>query len=140
MGKIKIFNTTGLSRLPNKPIVESITNAGQSFEVEDYQVKVIFVDKEEILRLNIEFLDHHYETDVITFNLSEDEKEIDGEIYVCTDVANEQAKEYNVSLKNELTRLAIHGFLHLLGFDDQTEEEKQKMKDLENKFLQSIGY
>lgn len=134
--KIHVFNTTELNRLPKKPIIESITNAAKNEKVENFDVKVIFVDKEEILRLNIEFLEHHYETDVITFNLSDDG--IEGEIYICTDIAQEQANEYNVSLKNELTRLSIHGFLHLVGYDDQTDAEKQIMRNLEDKYLATV--
>lgn len=134
--KIEVFNTTELNRLPKKPIIDSITYAAKNENVENYDIKVIFVDKKEILRLNIEFLNHHYETDVITFNLSDNG--IEGEIYICTDVAQEQANEYNVSLKNELTRLSIHGFLHLAGYDDRTEDEKQIMRNLEDKYLATV--
>lgn len=131
--KVEVFNTTELKRLPNKPIKDLIKNAAIGENVEEFSVKVIFVDNEEILRLNKEFLNHDYYTDVITFNL--EENTIDGEIYICTDVAQSQADEYKVSLKNELMRLAVHGFLHLVGYDDSTDEEKSKMKSLEDKYL-----
>jgi len=88
------------------------------------------------LKLNNEYLQHDYYTDVITFSLNEDDtKEIDGEIYICVDVAEEQAKEYKVSLSNELSRLAIHGLLHLCGYGDKTDEEQKLMRSLENKYL-----
>lgn len=131
--KVEVFNTTELNRLPKKPIIDLIKKAAICEKINEFEVKVIFVDKAEILRLNNEFLKHDYYTDVITFNL--DDEFIDGEIYICTDVAQSQAEEYKVSLKNELMRLAIHGFLHLAGYEDSTEEEKSQMKSLEDKYL-----
>ena len=133
MQKINIFNTSELNRLPKKPIIDLISRAALGENIKEYEVKVIFVDKEEILRLNIEFLKHDYYTDVITFNL--DDEFIDGEIYICVDVAISQAEEYKVSLKNELMRLAVHGFLHLAGYEDSTEEEKALMRKLEDKYI-----
>jgi len=58
-----------------------------------------------------------------------------GEIYICRDVAENQAKEYRVSFTNELQRLAIHGLLHILGFDDSSSEKKEQMTEIENQFL-----
>lgn len=131
--KVEVYNTTELNRLPKKPIIDLIKKAANCEKINEFEVKVIFVDKAEILRLNNEFLKHDYYTDVITFNL--DDEFIDGEIYICTDVAQSQADEYKVSFKNELMRLAIHGFLHLAGYEDSTEEEKSQMKSLEDKYL-----
>jgi len=54
---------------------------------------------------------------------------------ISADTAERQAKDYKVSLKNELKRLAVHGALHLAGYDDSTDKERAKMTELENKFL-----
>jgi rRNA maturation RNase YbeY len=85
--------------------------------------------------MNKKFLNHNYITDVISFDLSESEDLIIGEIYICLPQTERQAKEYKITFKNELLRLAIHGILHILGFDDSTSKEKKEMTRLENYFL-----
>ena len=62
---------------------------------------------------------HDYETDVVTFNYSKNKKVIDGEILISFEEAKYNAKKFNVSYGKELTRLVIHGMLHLLNFDDK---------------------
>jgi len=99
-------------------------------------VSVVIVSDEEILKLNKAFLQHNYTTDVITFPLEENSSNVDGEIYISIDTARIQAKEYSVSLTNELTRLAVHGTLHLTGYDDATPEQRQQMHQLENKYIE----
>ena len=99
------------------------------------QVNVILVDDEELLRMNREHLRHDYYTDVITFTI--EEKPLEGEIYISLDRAREQAGEYRVGVYEEVTRLAIHGALHLAGYDDATEGERERMRGLEDRYLAS---
>jgi len=91
-----------------------------------------FVSETEITELNEKYLDHYYSTDIITFDYSEDSIEIDGEIFISMDDAELNARKYKVHLKNEITRLIIHGILHLLGYDDQQKKDKIIMKRMEN--------
>ena len=77
------------------------------------ELSVVFVSSPEIRRLNQRFLKHNRFTDVMAFPVSE---EMIGEIYVSRDQAALQAVEYGVSLREELLRLVLHGFLHLLGY------------------------
>lgn len=130
---ILVYNESECGRLPKKKIIEVINKAATGEKCKNFELKIIYVTAEEILRINNEFLKHNYETDVITFNLEEDK--IDGEIYICVKVAKEQSLEYNVSLENELKRLAVHGFLHLLGYEDNTKEAKQIMSSKENEYI-----
>ncbi len=130
---VSVFNESEFSRLPQKKIIEVINKAAVSEKCKEFELKVIYVTPEEILRINNEYLQHNYETDVITFNL--EEEKIDGEIYICVKVAKEQSIDYNVSLENELKRLAVHGFLHLLGYEDNTTEAKQIMSNKENEYI-----
>ena len=75
-------------------------------------------------------------TDVIAFRLnSYEEKEIEGEIYISLPRAKENAKIYEEPYEKEVARLIIHGCLHLLGYSDETKNEKQIMTNLENVFL-----
>lgn len=133
---IQIFNSSNSKFLPIKKSITHIEKVLKSEKIHQANINVVYVDNEEILSLNKEFLNHDYYTDVITFSLIEESgKEIDAEIYICVDVAKDQAEEYKVSLTNELLRLCIHGTLHLCGYNDKTEEENKKMRQLENRYL-----
>jgi len=101
-------------------------------------VQVSFVDKETICRLHAEYFDDPSETDVITFPLPG--PVLCGEIYVCIDVAYDQAKRYGVSSDEELSRLALHGILHLLGFDDLRPKARRRMRELERRFLKKFSF
>lgn len=116
-----------------KSVVEYVL----SKEARNADVSVIFVSDERMLQLNREFLGHDYVTDVISFPLEENDGSIEGEIYVAVDQARRQAEEYNVSVENEVTRLVIHGVLHLLGYDDTTPEGRSEMKKKEDAYVAS---
>jgi len=88
--------------------------------------------------LHAEYFDDPSETDVITFPLPG--PALCGEIYVCIDVAHDQAKRYGASIDEELSRLALHGILHLLGFDDLQPKARRRMRDLERRFLQRFSF
>jgi probable rRNA maturation factor len=74
-------------------------------------------------------------TDVLTFELSEPKDELEGEIYICLDQARRQATEYKVNMTEEIARLAVHGILHLAGYDDRTKSGRSQMKKLEDRML-----
>lgn len=101
------------------------------------EITYIFVSTDEILKININYLDHHYLTDVITFDRSGRDM-INGDIFICPEVVFENASQYQVSRLNEMYRVMIHGILHLLGQMDHTEELKQEMRQKENLYL-SLG-
>ena len=86
--------------------------------------------------MKIQFFNKNHFTDVIAFRLnSYEEKEIEGEIYISLTRAKENAKIYEEPYEKEVARLIIHGCLHLLGYSDETKNEKQIMTNLENVFL-----
>ena len=88
-------------------------------------------------------------TDVISFALEEDEPDIDmsefdiarvlGDIIICTDVAQEQSESYGHSFERELGFLALHGFLHLLGYDHMNEEDEKEMFGRQDAILNAYG-
>ena len=107
----------------------------------DAYLSVIFVDNEEIKRINKEYRNIDRETDVISFAL-EDEMDIEyddfrllGDIYISIDKAISQAEEYGHSLLREICFLATHGILHLLGYDHMKPEDEEKMFGLQNELL-----
>ena len=78
-------------------------------------------------------------TDVITFNLSDDNKDLDAEIYISWDRINEHAVEYEQTINEEVKRVIIHGCLHLVGFNDSTEEEIKEMRNKEQEYLSQFN-
>ncbi len=137
--EIYIFNDTEQQRIPRTKMRRVIENVlrGEKWRkkpIESATVNVILVDDVKIHAMNNEFLRHDYPTDIITFPLEEDC--IDGELYISLDTAAKQAEDYGVSLTNELMRLAAHGTLHLIGYDDATEAARKEMSRLEDYYIQ----
>lgn len=114
---------------------------------EEAELSISFVDEEEIQAINRDYRDKDKVTDVISFSLEEDEPEIEGldmprvlgDIIICFEVAKEQAESYNHSLSRELGFLALHGFLHLLGYDHMTEEDEKEMFSRQDEILNEFG-
>lgn len=90
-----------------------------------------------VRKLNIEYLDHDYFTDVIAFDYSENVV-LNGEVYISIDTVKKNAVKYKVSLNSEIIRVIIHGTLHLCGIDDKSSEEKNIMRELEDKWIKEI--
>lgn len=141
-----IFLKSKLNKLFEKILIETNNN------LLNLAVGVKFVDDEEIKKLNKEFRDVDKVTDVLSFpmydikagqrlekvlsKLDAIESEIYlGDIVICKNKVYSQAKEYNQTKKRELCYLAVHSFLHLLGYDHQTKAEEKKMFGLAEKIL-----
>ena len=101
-------------------------------------ITFVFCDDNHLLKINKEFLDHDTYTDIITFDYSCGNEMI-SEIYVSTTRVEENAKKYKQTFENEIHRVIIHGVLHLCGYNDKTEEEKQIMRDKENHYLSLLA-
>lgn len=92
----------------------------------------IFMSDDELLEINQSHLQHDDYTDIITFDLSDTEASIDGEIYISVERIKENAKKFQCSEEDELIRVLSHGVLHLMGYKDKSEKDSQKMRDAEN--------
>ena len=117
----------------------------EKLELQNALFNVIIVDDKYIHKINKEYRGIDRPTDVISFAL-EDDKQIDlpdlrvlGDIYISYDKVISQAKEYNHSNKRELCFLAVHGLLHLLGYDHMTKDDEIKMFSLQKELLNSYG-
>lgn len=95
----------------------------------------IFCSDEYLLEINKQYLDHDYYTDIITFDNSEEEGKIEGDIYVSVDRVKENAEEFAVDFETEMRRVLIHGLLHLMDYTDTSDELKTQMRAKEDECL-----
>ncbi len=108
-------------------------------ELEGYsggEVSVAFVDNEMIKELNNQYRDKNEATDVLSFPM---DNEILGDIIISAERAVAQAEEYGHSVKRELAYLTVHGILHLFGYDHHNKEEKDEMRQKEERVLTQLN-
>ena len=97
-------------------------------------ISIIFCSDNYILDVNMRYLQHDYFTDIITFDYCEGDK-LSGDLFISVDSVRENALYYGTDFADELNRVMVHGLLHLIGYDDHTEEEQKVMREKENYYL-----
>ncbi len=135
---LQIFNEAGYPLPFDEPeALELLHLISTDQQCEFSFVEVAYVDEDEIIRVNKEFLSRDYVTDIISFRYDEDESNqaIEGTLYCCAQRIQEQALELGELPKKEFLRVFVHGLIHLIGYDDQAEDEKTEMTRLEDKYL-----
>ncbi len=95
----------------------------------------VFMSDEELLKMNIAYLNHDTLTDIITFDQSEKENSIEGDIFISVDRVRDNAEKFKVSFEKELLRVMAHGVLHLCGYKDKKEAEIKEMRNKENYYI-----
>ncbi len=100
------------------------------------EINYILCSDEYLLKVNQDFLDHDYYTDIITFDNSEEEGVIESDIFVSVDRVEDNAKELKEEFSKEIIRVLAHGVLHLLGFKDKTEDDANEMRKQEEKAIE----
>jgi rRNA maturation RNase YbeY len=95
----------------------------------------IFCSDEYLHKINLEYLEHDTYTDIITFDNSEDESTIEGDIFISIDRVRENSQTLNTVFEEEVKRVIVHGLLHLCGYDDHTPEDKAEMRKLESEYI-----
>jgi probable rRNA maturation factor len=116
--------------------IENVLAAG---DIAKADVSLAIVDDSTIHRLNADFLQHDYPTDVLSFLLERAGDRLDGEIIASADTAIRNANEFGWPAADELLLYVIHGALHLIGFDDTTEELQAVMREAETEHLGRFG-
>lgn len=121
--------------LNRKPAVKSWLSSSIEAECKNVgEINFIFCSDEYLYELNVSHLQHDTYTDVITFDYCEGD-EIIGDIYISIDRIQENAQKFNVSFKDELHRVMIHGVMHLCGYKDKTPEDQNVMSSKEDFYL-----
>lgn len=103
------------------------------------ELSIVFCSDKYLLKVNQDFLQHDYYTDIITFPLSNTKQLIEAELYISTDRVKDNAKQLNLSIQQELHRVIFHGVLHLLGLKDKTKAQQAEMRLNEDKWLKKYG-
>jgi len=136
---IAIYNIHGRRRVRHRDASDAVRAVLAGEGCRNAEVSVVFVNSRRMIRMNTDFLNHRYDTDVLSFPLSEpDSSKLEGDVYVNLDRAHRQAKEYGEPPRREIARLVIHGVLHLLGHDDRTEALRKRMSGVEDRYLQKV--
>ena len=98
------------------------------------EIAYIFVDDKKILNVNQQYLQHDYYTDIITFDYSDNDT-ISGDIFISLDTVRSNAEQIGTTYEQELSRVIIHGILHLCGINDKGPGEREMMEVAEDKAL-----
>ena len=134
--RVFFYNADTNYKIPNKGIVRNkLSHLVHNEGFKLVNVNIILCSDEYLLEINKKHLNHNYYTDVITFDLSDKNNEVDGEIYISLDRIRENKKAYNVSLFTEFQRVVIHGVLHLVGYDDHSKKDISIMRNKEQLYL-----
>jgi len=141
MAKINFFTEDVEFKLKNKThlrkwIIGSIKAEGSYVG----ELNFIFCSDEYLLKINQEYLNHDTYTDIITFDNSNEEEEISGDIFISIERVADNASKFKIDQQTELHRVIIHGVLHLLGFLDKTIADKTLMTSKENQYLSIIPF
>ena len=126
MNEINIFNENKDIDFHKNHIIELINLSLEATEYNQVKINLIFCDNDKLNSFKREYFDDDVLTDIVTFPIKND-NDLEAEIYISVEMAKINSVEFNVSLNNELSRLIIHGVLHLIGFNDDTEDSKKVM-------------
>lgn len=112
---------------------------GETIKAEGFkrvgELNFVFCSDAYLLEINKQYLNHDTFTDIVTFDSSEDEDVIAGDIFISVERIRENASKFSVSEKDELNRVIIHGVLHLCGYYDKKKEDKALMTEKEDYYL-----
>lgn len=142
---IEVFNQVEETNEDIENLKSFLETVCKDEKLDNVMFNVIIVDNEEIHKINKQYRNIDRETDVISFALEDDKTfnrsdiRILGDIYISIDKVKSQSVEYGHSFKRELYFLAVHGLLHLLGYDHMKEEDEKVMFGKQNEILSRYG-
>ncbi|MCY7359904.1 MAG: rRNA maturation RNase YbeY [Rudanella sp.] len=137
---IRFFNEDSPYKLPQKQATRQWLK--QQAEAEGFHVgdlNYIFCSDEHVLQVNRDHLQHDYYTDIITFDQSEEDDLIEGDIFISVDRVADNASQLGVKPITEMRRVLAHGLLHLCGYGDKSPEEERAMRIREDEWLTKLA-
>ena len=141
MINVQIETDQKLVKLKEKSILKLVSVVMKSEYIKTAEILLIFTTDNVLMELKKEYFNQEHYTDVIAFRLNDyDEYKVEGEIYISVPQVSKNAKQYNQAFNKELSRIIIHGSLHLLNYKDKTPQEKIKMTEKEDYFLNKINW
>ena len=141
MINVQIETDQKLVKLKEKSILKLVSVVMKSEYIKTAEILLIFTTDNVLMELKKEYFNQEHFTDVIAFRLNDyNEDKVEGEIYISVPQVRKNAKQYNQAFNNELSRIIIHGSLHLLNYKDKTPQEKIKMTEKEDYFLNKINW
>lgn len=123
---------------PHPELQRVIESIAQDHDCANGRISIAILSDPEIREINREYLEHDYETDVISFELSDSEDFLEGEIVISADTAARIASEVGWSAQSEMLLYAIHGMLHIVGYDDHEDEDRDEMRSQERHYLEQF--
>tara|TARA_A100000171_G_scaffold32688_1_gene31073 strand:- start:12877 stop:13305 length:429 start_codon:yes stop_codon:yes gene_type:complete len=137
MSNINFFSEETLFELKQEEAINLwLQNIAKAENTEIEEISYIFCTDDYLLKINQEYLDHDYYTDIITFDNRDNINDpIESDIFISIDRVTENAIDQNVPFEVELKRVLAHGLLHLIGYNDKTEDEQQLMREKEEAYL-----
>ena len=121
--------------IKTKRWLKSVIKA-EGFELSE--INYVFCNDEYLHSINFEYLDHDTLTDIITFDNSEEDELIEGDIFVSIERIIDNAKDFNTTFEQEFKRVIVHGILHLCGYCDKTDENEKQMREKEDYYLRLL--
>jgi rRNA maturation RNase YbeY len=120
--------------LRKKSVYQWLNKIANNNNIEIKSLSISICSDEHLLSINKAYLNHDYYTDIITFDLkdSKEVRSIEGDIYISKDRVNDNAKTMGLKKEVELLRVIVHGLLHLMGYKDKTQKQRQEMREAEN--------
>ena len=130
------YQTDGVSmpKIQRRKITAWIKQVAAGYNRKVGDIAYIFCNDDKILEVNLQYLNHAYYTDIITFDYDEDDT-ISGDIFISLDTVRSNAEERGIDYMSELHRVIIHGILHLCGINDKGPGEREVMETSENRAL-----
>ena len=140
MSQINFFKeSVSFRMMHSEDIKKWLINVCRSEKRKIENINYIFCNDGYLRKMNKQYLQHDYNTDIITFDNSES-REIAGDIFISIDRVKSNCVTYKSSFADELHRVMVHGLLHLIGYDDTTEKKKVVMRKKEDEFLSKRSF
>ena len=137
MGNIDFFSVDSAFTLENRLWIQQLL--AEIIVFEHFQLECLnyaFCCDDYLITMNIEYLQHNYFTDIITFDNATVPFTINGDVFISIDRVRENSVYFQVSFELELFRVLVHGILHLLGYNDSTPDQIKVMRQKEDEYLQ----